>query len=127
MKPAYRMLLTLLAVALAAGTAAAEKAVTVEGTLVDGKCYLADASNIGDDHGAMKQCGKMCLMGGSPAGVLTKEKKFHALIAPSPTLADYVGRPVRVSGPLHNGSILTKKVEVKKEGRWEEVKLGGMM
>lgn len=121
------LLMTVAALILWAGVATAEKPVTVEGRVVDSKCYLADNANTGDDHGAMKGCGKVCLMGGSPAGVLTKEKRFHALIAPSSALADFVGQPARVKGTLHNGSILPQKVEIQKDGRWQEVKLGTMM
>ncbi|MCI0348126.1 MAG: hypothetical protein L0Z53_01765 [Acidobacteriales bacterium] len=110
-----------------AGVSSAQKETTVEGTLVDSACYLKDNSLTGNDHGPMKDCGTMCLKGGTPAGVLTKGKKFHAVIAPSTALADYVGQTVRVSGSLHNQSILAKKVEVNKNGKWEEVKLGAMM
>jgi len=121
--------LTLLAVvvAIAVGVSAAEKAVTLEGTLVDSKCYLKDNSLTGNDHGPVKGCGTMCLKGGTPAALLTKDKKFHPIIASSTVLADYVGQTVRVSGTLHSGAILANKVEVSKDGKWEEVKLGMMM
>lgn len=99
---------------------------TYEGTLVDSKCYLG-MNESGNDHGAMKACGTMCLKGGTPAAILTKDKQFHALIAPAGALADHVGQQVRVVGSLHNGSILAKSVQVNKGGRWEEVKLGAMM
>lgn len=105
----------------------ADKPVSVEGTLVDSKCYLKDNALTGNDHGPMKQCGTMCLKAGTPAAVLTKDKKFHAIIAPSSALAEHVGEKVRVNGSLHNGSILAEKVEVNKAGKWEEVKLGTMM
>lgn len=99
---------------------------TYEGTLVDSKCYLGmgEADN---DHGPMAACGTMCLKGGTPAAILTRDKQFHALIAPSTALAEYVGQQIRVVGSLHNGAILAKSVQVNKGGRWEEVKLGAMM
>ena len=108
---------------LAVATAGAQT--TYEGTLVDSTCYLGmgEADN---DHGPMKACGTMCLRGGTPAGLLTKDKQFHALIASSTALADYVGQQIRVVGTLHNGAILAKSVQVNKGGRWEEVKIGGM-
>jgi hypothetical protein len=115
------------ALLLAAGLYAAEKAVTLEGTLVDSKCYASDNSLTGNDHGGMKECGTLCLKGGSPGGVLTKDKKFHAILAPAPALAPYVGKTIRVEGSLLGGSIVAKKVEVNQNGKWEEVKLGGMM
>ncbi len=115
------------ALALALGVYAAEKEVTLEGTLVDSKCYLKDNSLTGNDHGPVKGCGTMCLKGGTPGALLTKDKKFHAILAPSIALADYVGQTVRVRGTIHNGAILASKVEVNKDGKWEEVKLGAMM
>lgn len=108
---------------LAVATAGAQT--TYEGTLVDSKCYLG-MGEAGNDHGPMKACGTMCLRGGTPAGLLTKDKQFHALIASSTALADYVGQQIRVVGTLHNGAILAKSVQVNKGGRWEEVKIGGM-
>ncbi len=115
------------ALALALGVYAAEKEVALEGTLVDSKCYLKDNSLTGNDHGPVKGCGTMCLKGGTPGALLTKDKKFHAILAPSIALADYVGQTVRVRGTIHNGAILASKVEVNKDGKWEEVKLGVMM
>ncbi len=114
-------------VAVAVGVYAAEKTVTLEGTLVDSKCYLKDNSLTGNDHGPVKECGTMCLKGGTPAALLTKDKKFHAILAPSLVLAPYVGQTIRVSGSIHNGAIAADKVEIQKDGKWEEVKLGVMM
>ncbi len=123
------LLLALLAfvVTLAISVYAAEKAVTLEGTLVDSKCYLKDNSLTGNDHGPVKECGTLCLKGGTPGALLTKDKKFHAILAPSLALAPYVGQEIRVHGTLHNGAIAADKVEVNKNGKWEEVKLGVMM
>ena len=115
------------ALLLVAASVTAQQATTVEGTLVDAKCYLGDNTLSGNDHGAMKACGTMCLKGGSTAGVVTKDKRFHALVAPAGPLADYVGQTVRINGTLHNGAIMAKKVEVSKGGSWQEIKLGPMM
>ncbi len=115
------------ALLLAAGLYAAEQTVTIEGTLVDSKCYAMDNSLTGNDHGNVKECGTICLKAGTPGGVLTKDKKFHAVLASSHALAPYVGKTVRVEGSLMNGSIAAKKVEVNQNGKWEEVKLGEMM
>lgn len=115
------------ALLLAAGVYAADKMASVEGTLVDSKCFAMDNNLTGNDHGNVKECGTMCLKGGTPGGILTKDKKFHAIIASSHALAPYVGKTVRVSGKSLNGSIVASKVEVNEGGKWEEVKLGGMM
>jgi hypothetical protein len=127
MRKSSYLIFTALALALAVGVASAEKEATFEGTLVDSKCYLKDNSLTGNDHGPVKECGTMCLKGGTPGALLTKDKKFHAILAPSLVLAPYVGRQVRIRGTVHNGAILAEKVEVKKDGKWEEVKLGMMM
>ncbi len=127
MRKSMFVVLGVLALAVAAGVYAAEKAVTLEGTLVDSKCYLMDNANTGNDHGQVKQCGTLCLKGGTPGALLTKDKKFHAILAPSPALAPYVGQTVRVSGTIHNGAIAAQKLEVNQNGKWEEVKIGAMM
>ena len=127
MRNARLFALLAFALALAVGVYAAEKEVTLEGTLVDSKCYLKDNSLTGNDHGPVKECGTLCLKGGTPGALLTKDKKFHAILAPAPALAPYVGQTVRVRGTVHNGSIAANKVEVSKNGKWEEVKLGVMM
>lgn len=127
MKLARLLAVLTLVLALGAGISMAQKASTVEGTLVDSACYLKDSSLTGNDHGPMTKCGTACLKGGTPAGVLTKDKKFHAIIAPSGALADHVGHTIRVTGKITNGSILAEKVEVNKDGKWEAVKLGAMM
>jgi hypothetical protein len=111
-----------LIVAFSVVLAAAQKDASYSGTLVDSKCYLAHnmATN---DHGPNKNCGTLCLKGGTPGGLLTSDKKFYALLAPSIALAPYVGQEIRVSGSLVNGSINVSKVEVNQNGSWQEVKL----
>ncbi len=127
MRSARLFVLLAFAVAIAVGLSAAEKAITLEGTLVDSKCYLKDNSLTGNDHGPVKECGTLCLKGGTPGALLTKDQKFHAILAPSLALAPYVGQTIRVSGTIHNGAIAADKVEVNKDGKWEEIKLGVMM
>lgn len=106
---------------------AAANVVTLEGTLVCSKCYLTDNSLTHNYHFPGKKCGTMCLNNGTPAGLLTQDKEFYAVIAPSPALAEHVGRKVRITGKLHGGSILTAHVEVEKGGEWEEIELRNMM
>jgi len=111
-----------LIVAFSVVLAAAQKDMSYSGTLVDSKCYLAHGS-VTNDHGPNKACGTLCLKGGTPGGLLTSDKKFYALLAPSIALAPYVGQEIRVSGSLVNGSINVSKVEVNQNGNWQEVKL----
>jgi hypothetical protein len=106
---------------------AAQKPTTWQGTLVDSNCYLKDNSLTGNNHMGVKECGTACLKSGLPAGLLTKAKVYHVLVAPAPALAPYVGQEVRVTGSLHSGAILADKVEVQKNGSWREIQLKSMM
>jgi hypothetical protein len=123
-------LLFLLALAMGISClyAAEEKEkVTLEGTLVSASCYLADNSATGNEMGGIKECGTGCLKQGKPAGLLTKEKHFHILDAPSLLLAPYVGQEMRVTGIDYNGVISVKKAEVKKDGKWEEIDIRSLI
>jgi hypothetical protein len=102
---------------------AAEDRVTLEGTLVSASCYLADNSATGNEMDGVKRCGTGCLKQGKPAGLLTKEKRFHILDAPSLLLAPYVGQELRVTGIDYNGVISVKKAEVRKDSGWKEIDL----
>jgi hypothetical protein len=103
---------------------AAEEKATLEGTLVSSACYLgSDSHPTGNDMGGQKGCGSRCLTHGDPAGLVTKEKQFHILVAPSLKLAPYVGQEVRVTGVDHNGVISVEKAEVSKDGEWKEIEL----
>ena len=125
MKKKKARLVVLVAFAVVASCLyAAEKKVTLEGTIVSSACYLENDSHpTGNDMGGRKACGSECLKRGDPAGLVTKEKEFHVLVAPSVALAPYVGQQVRVTGTDHNGTIAVEKAEVAKEGSWEEISL----
>jgi len=97
------------------------------GTLVDASCYSTDSTQSGNDHLDMKRCGTACLKMGKPAGILTTDKKFFVLLAPSPDIAEYVGQTIRVTGKFRNGAILVDKLEVKQGTVWITAKLSTMM
>src|SRR5271154_7126576 len=125
-----KIIRNLAVIALLAGTIAtgrAEENQVWTGSLVDASCYLTDNSQSGNEHMGMKECGMACLKMGRPAGILTTDKKFIVLVAPSPDIAEYVGQPIRITGKLRNGSILVDKFEVKKPSGWVTVKLSAMM
>ena len=116
--------------ALLAGAAAAGRAEQNQvwtGSLVDASCYLTDSDQASNDHMGMSKCGTACLKMGKPAGLVTADKKFFVLLAPSPDIAEYVGQTIRVTGKLRNGSILVDKLEVKKGTGWITAKLSSMM
>ena len=98
---------------------------TYSGTLVDSKCYVAynQTANDHGPNGSKKNCGTLCLKGGTPGALLTSDKKFYVILAPSTALAPYVGQEIRVTGSIVSGSINPSKVEVNQNGTWEEVKL----
>jgi hypothetical protein len=122
------LVLVVFAVGVSCLYAAEEKQkVTLEGTLVSASCYLADNSATGNDMGEIKACGSGCLKQGKPAGLLTKEKHFHILDAPSLLLAPYVGQEIRVTGIDYHGVISVKKAEVRKGGEWEEIDIKSLI
>jgi hypothetical protein len=100
------------------------KEVTLSGTLVDVNCYLKDG-HTGNDHDAMKKCGRDCLRDGLPAGLLVG-KKLYMLVFPGSVFADYVGKTVEVSGDLHSDNILIpEKAMVVEKGSKKTIKLRG--
>jgi hypothetical protein len=117
-----------LVVAMIGGAALrAEENQVWTGSLVDASCYATDNTQSGDEHMGMKQCGQACLKMGRPAGIVTSDRKFFVLLAPSPDVAEYVGQAIRITGKLRNGSILVDKFEVKKPSGWVTVKISTMM
>lgn len=118
----------LLLAALAASPAlvGAQNQITVEGTLVDSKCYLGMGEK-DEAHGQMAACGSMCLKGGQPAGLVTADDTFHVLVASSTALAPHVGHTVRVTGMVKNGALIVSKAERSANGSYTEIELPSMM
>lgn len=52
------------------------KEMTVKGELVDMSCYMAHEGR-GKKHA---ECGKMCVLGGAPLGILTQDGKVYLLV-----------------------------------------------
>lgn len=127
MKRATMLTLALiLAVVTGVAMAGGKDVKTVEGTLVDAKCFLAGGFK-GNDHMGTPKCGTACAKSGLPVGVLTTEGKYLTVAVPSPQVAEIVGETVRATGPVKNNTITPEKLEVKKNGKWEEVKPASMM
>ncbi|HXQ26314.1 MAG TPA: hypothetical protein VN822_07900 [Candidatus Acidoferrales bacterium] len=122
-----RILIVCALVVGAVGAGHAEQNQIWTGSLVDATCYLTDNAQANNSHMGMNKCGTECLRMGKPAGLVTADKKFFVLLAPSPDLAEYVGQTIRVTGKLRNGSILVDKLEVKKGTSWITAKLSTMM
>ena len=128
MKKRITVVALVLALGVGVGIAVAGSAEgkTVEGTLVDTKCYIAYGAKT-NDHGDMKGCGTACAKGGNPVGVLTAEGKYVTLAVAAPAVADHVGHTVRATGDLKEGVLLPKKLEMKEGNAWKEIKLGPTM
>lgn len=109
------------------------KAVTVEGTLIDCKCYAMDPANKGQDHntpnGVVKNCAKACAVMGIPVGLLTDKGDVLVLIAPAESFSDHMTGTARVTGmKVYGGALLPDKVEVRgADGKWTQVSVTGMM
>ena len=123
----FRFTAVLLAALLVApALLGAQGGTTVEGTLVDSKCFLGMGEK-DDDHGNMAACGAMCLTDGQPAGLVTSDDTFHVLVVSSTALAGHVGHTLRVTGMVKNGTLIVTKAEMNANGRYSEIKLGSMM
>jgi len=105
-----------------------DQTVTIEGEVVDMKCYLAMDMPGGGKH---KECAMKCAKMGIPAGVVdVKSNKTFTVLAPAAGLADLMGKTVRITGTqsAKSTAIIPEKVEVKEGDKWMEHKLPeGMM
>lgn len=121
------------------------KATTIEGTVVDAKCYLGGAAmgmpamNFGNDHKVpgkngqmmtMPSCATACANMGIPAAIVEGGKpggKTTIVIAPAAMFANHMTKQARVTGNMTEAGIIAKKVEVKENGKWVEVAIPSMM
>jgi len=109
--------------------------VTVNGVLIDTKCYGKMNANLTNDHktpkGLMPGCGAACATMGVPVGVLVSGKEggqVYVLVTPSKLLAGHMAKKVRVSGTVpFAGSLIPDKLEVRGANGWQEVQLNTMM
>lgn len=84
-------------------SSAQAKETSVKGELLDLDCYMASGAH-GNDH---KSCADMCINGGAPMGILTKEGKVYLLVAghnkkePYDELKKHAGEEVTVTGTVN--------------------------
>ena len=110
---------------------------TIEGKLVDTKCYGMNEMNADNTHKVpgkdgkmmdMPNCATACANMGIPTGVLQEDGKVTILVTPTNQLAEHMAKHARVTGKkVFNGGLIPEKVEVKEEGKWKEVHIGTMM
>jgi len=109
---------------------------TIEGILVDMKCYSMDTENWVQDHvtpkGKMPMCAMTCAKMGIPVGLLEGGKpggKVYVIITPAMPLGDHMTKTARITGviALEGHGIVPDKIEVKNKDKWQEVKIATMM
>ncbi len=113
---------------------------TMEGIIVDVRCYSQNIKNWTDDHvtatgGVMKNCGKFCAKSGLPMGLLPIREDgspiiggpVYTLFTAAPGLAKYLQKQVRVDGRLMHDSgglyPLTIEVMDEKTGEYRDINI----
>lgn len=96
----------------------------IEGRLIDLACYTMGMA--GDKHA---KCALQCAQKGLPVGLLEeKTEKVYTVLLPSPGLAPYMQRQVRITGQVHHQALLAPdKIELKEADAWKEVELPSAM
>lgn len=92
---------------------------TVEGELVDLRCYVAKDAK-GEKH---MKCASACAKGGDPVGVVDEKGMIYTLGAQSAGFEANMGKTVRVTGTVKNNVIVPTKLEVKEGSAWKEAAL----
>ncbi|MSR82257.1 MAG: hypothetical protein EXS58_04950 [Candidatus Latescibacteria bacterium] len=96
----------------------------IEGNLVDLGCYVMDMS--GTKHA---KCGMQCALKGLPVGLIEeKTGKVYTVLLPSPGLALYMEKGVRITGTVSKEHLLSpEKMEVQEGEAWKTVELPSAM
>lgn len=127
------MVSSILFLMLHAGDEKTEGAATIEGTLVDMKCYSAGGFVTNDHKDAkgntLANCATACASMGIPVGVLDAEKNVHVIAGPAQGYANWMAKDVRMHGTFGKYAkvFIPDKVEVKEDGKWVEKDLPGTM
>ncbi len=124
MKRMVQITAMMLVAGLAAGAlgfAGGGKEGTLEGEIVDTRCYL-NMEKHGAEH---RKCAVACAKDGIPSGILVGDGKVYTLLVASSGLAEYQAEEARVTGTIfeESSSVSPKKLELKKNGKWVEVPL----
>jgi len=117
----------------------APEPVTIEGKLVDTKCYGMNHDNHNDEHTVMQEgeamqmpgCATACANMGIPVGVLTGGEPGNdvvLIIGPASGYAKHIAKEVKVEGEqAYPGAIIPSKLWVKEGSEWKEAQLPGTM
>lgn len=130
MKEKVLAVTAILVLAVGFGLFAQQKAAarTIEGTLVDLKCYSAGGFT-GNEHMGISDCGTKCAKSGIPVGLLDAKGNFNTILGPAPALAEHIGQAARITGKVDGKgkTVIPDKVEVRQGSAWQEVKIQAMM
>ncbi len=104
---------------------------TIEGTLVDTKCYSMDERNVSNDHvtpkGTLPKCATACANMGIPVAILTEGGKVYTLAVPAGQVANHMAKQARATGMVKGRVVVAEKLEVKEGNTWKEVNIATMM
>ena len=99
---------------------------TIEGILVDTKCYSTSGfvTNTHKDAQGndIPNCATACASMGIPVGVLDAEKNVHIIAGPASGYAGWMSKEVRMHGTFgkYADVFIPDKIEVKEDGKWVE-------
>ena len=118
MKRTVKFFLAALIVGVVCATVASAEMIT--GELVDTACFAKQGAK-GPKH---KECAIECAKDGIPMGVLDESSGNVYVLALNPTsLSEYAASRARVTGKVSGHLIVPEKLEVEKEGTFQEVAL----
>ncbi len=113
------------------------KAETIEGTLVDSKCFAMGGMMAKNDKHPMPNgkempgCATACAAMGIPVAVLDGDGNVHVLALPAKEMSQYMAQEIRVTGMHGKGgpgsAFLVEKMAVKEEGKWVDKTVPGTM
>ncbi|GMQ82386.1 MAG: hypothetical protein BMS9Abin05_1837 [Rhodothermia bacterium] len=110
--------------------------VTVEGKIVDSKCYGMSQMNLEDDHTIMggkkvPKCGTACATMGIPVGVLEGGEaggKVYLIVGPAGGYAELMAQEIKIEGEeAYPGAIIPSKLWVKENNKWVKKAVPGTM
>lgn len=95
------------------------KKMTVEGELVDLRCFSAMGAR-GEDH---EMCANACAKAGDPVGIVDAKGNVYTLGSITTGYNGHMAKTARIEGELFGNVLIPKKVEVKDGDKWTAVKL----
>ncbi|MBI4551652.1 MAG: hypothetical protein HY710_05250 [Candidatus Latescibacteria bacterium] len=92
---------------------------TIEGELIDLRCYISKGV-VGEKH---MKCAAACVKGGDPVGIVDAKGMVYTIGAQSAGFEALMAKMVRVTGTVKQNIIIPTKLEVKEGGGWKAAAL----